>query len=367
MLEWARASPEPVLPRPWRKVLYPLLGVAALERSVRETARFGQARLARFATRYDDEEGAGWLVSFSLTLEIAGHARRTLVGSGEAGSRRRATLIAASETAERWGHYLSFLQSDRHLGIIKTSSGCAFHTAPDQARLSACLEIVERDPFLTRWYSGLPLACFRPDLYPGLAAVEAFVRQRGGVLRVHHDICAQAHAIVLTAHFPSRVRDDRLSFFCGLGSGLCQGEAVARARKELLRFLRLYLDRDIDHRLRLSQVRRASSEGRLWLYQQAEAQELYLSRCRAAGEPPPAAAWEGGGEAWLAWFVEHHPITFEPLPLPPDLALFGAAVRAVSTQHQVLDYFDRPSVNLSRVEALYGTTGQIREDLHFIP
>lgn len=330
--------------------------------------RSGALRVRPLRSDSDDAFGISTLAS--KLVEVDWDDRKdTFVSSGESASPKRAEAIAIAEAIERlgyffWKNWFASPEDAEH----PSTSGCSFHTNALEATFNALCELLERDMILTRWYSDSPLPYWPGSAYPELRGLDAALAEEGGVLRCHHFVDGRykCHSVTLTAHYPDLAGQDRTSFYCGLGGGPRLGPALEQAVKELVRFVRVYHGREIDHRARTKSRDVNDATRRLWMYQDPEAQELYLQRCEAQSTGFPESSWVGTDFDWVTELLS---LEFELQPFPTLRCIenVGVCVRVTNPLLQQLDFEETPIINSERIENVLGRSTKIVPRPHFIP
>jgi ribosomal protein S12 methylthiotransferase accessory factor YcaO-like protein len=272
----------------------------------------------------------------------------TASGSGHAGERPRARVIAFAELLER----LALRIHGRADGENWSSNGACFHSSALAALKGAVCELLERDAFLTSWYAGRAL----PATDATSALATRFART-GWRLREHawkHDK-VDAACVYLSA-IRRQPRADGWNFFLGCGAAPSHREAVAKATNELLRMFRTFqADYDrLDHSARVTPEALANTLSRLVIYQQPayirELERMTSARARRFAVRPRS------DRAFVVHCLrELADLRIVPLPVPIQLHEHVFCIKAASAQLQDIDWAIPPQFNLARIRERYRT------------
>ncbi|MDC0980482.1 YcaO-like family protein, partial [Bdellovibrionales bacterium] len=337
-----------------RELLFPIVAPFQFSNYLRRIDRYLAAPPFFARESYADALGSDWIASVNIDVQITPDTKALSVGSGEAKSLRKAKAIAIAETVERVSHHYSklLIQKNNIPGISLTSNGCAFHPSHFKSLYNSTCELLERDLFLCHWYGSRKLPYYTTEGLCDLTNIDSFVTENEGNLRIHtwFDKKYECYSVVLVAHFPERSKSGKMNFFCGLGGGPQFSQALAAAKKEIIRFLRVYWSRPVNIIEQTEKYRRGSSHGRLYYYQLPEVQKCYLDRLVKIKDKIDIVTVNKSNKKWLKWLLNEYSDEFilEYLPVPADFINLGYSVRMFNSNLQYLDAEDDPHLNSNR-------------------
>ena len=347
------------VPRGWSFTDHgPLPRLAALRSFVERLPQVAGIRRAKLSTTVSRSARLGLTHLAISRMEIVPVDGAPIVVHGhcEADTTARARAIAQAEVIERLGLTLLPVLSgcpagtwdeDRLDGLSPSTNGCAVHHSSGAVKVTAMLELLERDRFLVAWYGGERIPVLSRQLAPDL---ERGLRERGWIVRAHvwrHDrVPCDIAAVSLVRATP---RPDRWNFFFGTGSALSRDRAVARALEEALRFLRYYIRSPIETGVSLDRSALGSALGRLVMAQNPAWIAAFLDRLT-----PTTATTERrvSRVAFVAACQALPDVRFVALPLPRPLVTSTYCLKARCDALQDLDYELPPRFNRARIGAV---------------
>jgi len=317
--------------------------------------------------RFQDSGGTDFTCAISIDIKFKRLPLIRASGYGYGSSAGDAKLVALAESLERLGFCLRGWHDSalppRGSTVIETfvatdnTNGACFHTSPLKALKGAFCELLERDAFLTAWYSGcrLPVSDIARDhrLYRW---VRRFAVD-GWTLREHcwiHDKLPAVYVgLSLMRMAPAR---NHWNFFLGSGAAPGVGEAQDKALKEMLKSRRLCSRWTVGTSGRVTPAQLRSVESRRLLYQRPAFVHKFTERLAIR----PSAAVDIRSRLSDRDFVAR---CFEaiasakvvPLLLPSSFRDSAFCVQIVCDELQGLDWQIPPRYNLARIQSLYRT------------
>lgn len=334
-----------------------------LLRFLRELHRQGLARVPRFTKNVARRQTplGPWVFALShLVLDLDGHSPIAVTGEGQDPKRATASVISNAELIERLS-FLLHVRSSRLLGTVPrppSTNGACLHTSPEDTIRGAVCELLERDAFLSNWYSAHSLPETRLEAGSVLATASRALAKAGWRLRQHlwrHDLAPAYCAMVTLTREP--VVAGQWSFFIGGGASYDRDAALRRALREAI-FLSTHHQQTaerVDVTEPVSPRLLSEPQSRTLYFQRPEAISTFLGRLRPTAMPtrrllaPTARAFIDRA------FERITDLRLEALPLPAPLADRTFSVQAVSGQLQGLDWRVPAGIHEERVRALYGT------------
>ena len=337
-------------------------GLSALRRFVQSLAARREVKSAKLTAATARRGGTH---VHDLHLEFVVRPGRKLVahGSGAAPTPLDAKLAALGELFERMAFQSQWLLEYGLVGRAvqsASSNGACFHTSAARVLRGAICELLERDAFLTNWYSDRPLPVTRIEVLHPLFSVGERLAAEGWELFEHHwphDLLP-AHCVSIALVRREHLADG-WNLFVGGGSAPSYDAARARAlaEAEWLRGAWPGMFEQVDTsggRAPNSKLR--SVTARTIAFQR----RYYVDRYRARLAKPTAQVSVPDSPLSDRSFVveclrQMPSLRFESLPLPIALVPHAYCVQAGSAQLQNIDWELPASYNERRIRQKYGT------------
>ena len=159
-----------------------------------------------------------------------------VVGSAEDPCFVTAKIKALSEFFERLSLFLPSADPKKNMPELLSSNGCAFHKNKKLAFQSAYLEMIERDAFLTHWYtktSGMSIKAPPKILkYVGDVLGDEFELS---LFRLN-SLDSAVHTVLALIQRRSYL-EDRINMFMGIASGFNEEKCINKSFEEANRFV----------------------------------------------------------------------------------------------------------------------------------
>jgi len=333
-----------------------------LVRGLRNHPEVERVKLVTTGHARRDALGTYATAMVQLELVFRGQPPITASGSGHAGDRARAHVVAFAELLERLSVRIH-ARMPAGMPVIKplvvdwSSNGACFHSSALAALKGAVCELLERDAFLTSWYAGRAMPTADVGRGHPLSALATRLARAGWRLREHawkHDK-VDAACVYLSA-LRTEPRADGWNFFLGCGAAPSHREAAAKAASELLRMFRTWqADYDrLDHSPPVTPDALANVLSRLVIYQRPDyIRELErMTSARARRFTLPARS---DREFIVHCMRDLGDLRIVPLPVPIQIHDHVFCIKAASEQLQNLDWATPPQFNLARIRERYGT------------
>ncbi len=314
-------------------------------------------------TRVSTPLGVSYNAETAVAITTRSKARFAIHGSGQSPNQRLAWVISTAEAAERMGFYFQFGPRNALVELAapmpESGGGSCLHPSPSVCMSGALCELLERDAFLTNWYSAAPLP--DNDVSPGhpLWAAKVKLREAGWALRQHawrHDL-APAFCSMVSLTRSTQV-DGQWNFFIGGGASFDFNTACLRSLKEAMYLFSFYqsVAQNVDTAHPVTAEVLQIPQFRVVLFQRPAVVRRFLERLAPARSLPAKRLFKNA-RAFVLKALEAMPeLVFNPLPVPEVFHARVFSVQAVSQRVQLLDWNVPAGVNFERVHQKYQTT-----------
>jgi ribosomal protein S12 methylthiotransferase accessory factor YcaO len=241
--------------------------------------------------------------------------------------------------------------------VTDNTNGACFHSSPLEALKGAFCELLERDAFLTAWYSGRALPVSPISRGHRLHPLARRFAGDGWELREHcwlHDrVPAVFVGLSLTRTVPA---ENQWNFFFGSGAAPGAAEAQDKALKEVLKSRRHSSRWAVGTSGRAAPAQLRSVESRRILYQRPAFVRKFTERLALHPGPTFHARAQLSDRDFVAQcFRKMTSAKVVPLLLPSPFRETAFCVQVVCDELQGLDWHTPPRYNLGRIQALYRT------------
>ena len=374
---FSRSAAEALLSRPEREELqagFARRGFASLDRFLGDLAKLPQIEHTDLRTesrRHKDAHGTDFTCAITIKIKFKRLPLIQITGYGYGSSAREAKLISLAESLERLGFCLRGWRDSAlpatSANLLETytvtgnTNGACFHTSPLKALKGAFCELLERDAFLTTWYSDRRLPVSRISrihrLYPWLRRFAA----EGWDLREHAWLHDRVPAVVVALSLARKEPvEDQWNFFFGSAAAPGAAEAQGKALQEMLKSRRLSSQWMIGTKGRATPSQLRLINSRRILYQRPAFVRKFTNRLtlnpRAAPHPRPELS---DRDFVLQCFRSLTSAKVLPLILPAPFKESAFCLQVVCEELQGLDWQIPPHYNLARIQSLYRTTPRL--------
>ncbi len=261
-----------------------------------------------------------------------------VMGSGEEYNEELAALKAFSEFFERLGGLIFNIQSEflKNKERVRSTNGCAAHFSIKKAKEKSYFELIERDAFLSHWYTRTQADKLECPLF-----MRSFLNKISSLnfnLNFYNLISADKRSkTILCLIKREKYVEERFNVFLGLSSGTNLKKSILKSFDEANRFFNEYFlknqegkprdincdylrDRDLSNLIKFQDITK-------------EDEFDFLNH-------------EGPRKKWKRY---GYSVEYKLLPVPKDLAGEFFVVNAKSSDLQDLDFFKQPKLNKKRL------------------
>ena len=337
-------------------------------RRLRSSPKIRDAQIQVSDRRRNDQLGKDFVGFAAIRIKFKnGREVLTMGQSAGTASRAEALAIALAESLERLGccimEHIQYTADDeafltRPLIAALSSNGASFHSAPSKTLKGAFLELLERDAFLTNWYSDSELPVTKIDHAHDLAGYKKIFHRMGWQLREHawrHDR-VKAFCVSLSVIREEPIRG-QWNFVLGGGAAMTLREARSKALVEALRGFRSLADFppiDPSRKLRPADLRIAQS--RRTLYQGVDYIRLFLDRLGKERKFVSDEVDRRSDMDFISeWMRKLKSTRVIPLILPSNIRNHTYCIKVTCDELQDCDWEIPPGFNRERIRLRYGT------------